>query len=78
MGRNLDTIIIRVLCALMSVVFYITIIYVPIGVELFNIHLPIWIKILIIFAFAGLVFTMLAVEQKMETIEEERNERKKY
>ena len=77
-GRNLDTIIIRVLCTLMSVVFYVAIIYVPIGVELFNISLPIWIKILIIFAFAGLVFTMLAVEQKMETIEEERNERKKY
>jgi hypothetical protein len=62
----------------MSVVFYVAIIFVPVGVELFNIHLPIWIKILIILAFAGLVFTMLAVEQKMETIEEERNERKKY
>lgn len=78
MGRNLDTTIIRVLCTLMSVVFYVGIIYVPVGVELFNISLPIWIKILIILAFAGLVFTMLAVEQKMETIEEERNERKKY
>ena len=77
-GRNLDTIIIRVLCTLMSVVFYVVIIFVPVGVELFNIHLPIWIKILIILAFAGLVFTMLAVEQKMETIEEKRNERKKY
>ena len=62
----------------MSVVFYVGIICVPVGVELFNIHLPIWIKILIILAFAGLVFTMLAVEQKMETIEEKRNERKKY
>ena len=78
MGRNLDTIIIRVLCTLMSVVFYVAIIFVPVGVELFNIHLSIWIKILIIFAFAALVFTMLAVEQKMETIEEKRNERKKY
>lgn len=78
MGRNFDTIIIRVLCTLMSVVFYVGIICVPVGVELFNISLPIWIKILIILAFAGLVFTMLAVEQKMETIEEERNERKKY
>lgn len=78
MGRNLDTIIIRVLCTLMAIMFYVAIILVPVVVELFNISLPIWIKILIIFAFAGLVFTMLAVEQKMETIEEERNERKKY
>ena len=78
MERNLDTIIIRVLCTLMSVVFYVAIIFVPIGLELFNINLHIWVKILIIFAFAALVFTMLAVEQKMETIKEERNERKKY
>lgn len=78
MGRNLDTIIIRVLCTLMAIMFYVTIIFVPVGLEIFNIHLPIWVKILIILAFAGLVFTMLAVEQKMETIEEERNERKKY
>ena len=49
-----------------------------IGLELFNISLPIWVKILIILAFAGLVLTMLVVEQKMGTIEEERNERKKY
>lgn len=78
MGRNLDTIIIRALCKLIAIMFYVAIICVPVGVEIFNIHLPIWIKILIILAFAGLVFTMLAVEQKMETIEEERNERKKY
>ncbi len=78
MGRNLDTIIIRAMCTLMAIMFYIAIICVPVGVELFNISLPIWIKILIILAFAGLVFTTLAVEQKMETIEEERNERKKY
>lgn len=77
-GKNLDTIIIRVLCTLMAIMFYIAIICVPIGLELFNISLPIWVKILIILAFAGLVLTMLAVEQKMETIEEERNERKKY
>jgi hypothetical protein len=62
----------------MAIMFYIAIICVPIGLELFNISLPIWVKILIILAFAGLVFAMLAVEQKMETIEEERNERKKY
>lgn len=78
MGRNLDTIIIRALCKLMAIMFYVAIICVPVGVKIFNIHLPIWVKILIILAFAGLVFTMLAVEQKMETIEEERNERKKY
>lgn len=78
MGRNLDTTIIRVLCTLMAIMFYVAIICVPVGVELFNVSLPIWIKILIVLAFAGLVFTMLAVEQKMETIEEERNERKKY
>lgn len=78
MGRNLDTTIIRVLCTLMAIMFYVAIILVPVGVELFNVSLPIWIKILIVLAFAGLVFTMLAVEQKMETIEEERNERKKY
>lgn len=77
-GRNLDTIIIRVLCTLMAIMFYVAIIFVPVGVELFNIHLPIWTKILIILVFAGLFFTMLAVKQKMETIEEERNERKKY
>jgi hypothetical protein len=62
----------------MAIMFYVAIIFVPVGVELFNISLPIWVKILIILVFAGLVFTMLAVEQKMETIEEERNERKKY
>lgn len=78
MGRNLDTIIIRALCTLMAIMFYVAIIFVPVGVELFNIHLPIWGKILIILAFAELVLTMLVVEQKMETIEEERNERKKY
>lgn len=78
MGRNLDTIIIRVLCKLMAIMFYVAIICVPVGVEIFNIHLPIWVKILIILVFAGLVLTMLVVEQKMETIEEERNERKKY
>ena len=76
MGKNLDTIIIRVLCTLMAIMFYVAIIFVPVGVELLNIYLPKWIKILIILAFAGLVFTMLAVEQKMETIEEERNGRK--
>lgn len=78
MGKNLDTIIIRVICTLMAIMFYVAIIFVPVGVELFNIHLPIWGKILIILAFAELVLTMLVVEQKMETIEEERNERKKY
>ena len=78
MGRNLDTIIIRVLCTLMAIMFYVAIIFVPVGVELFNIHLPIWVKILIILAFAELVLAMLVIEQKMETIEEERNERKKY
>lgn len=78
MGRNLDTIIIRVICTLMAIMFFAGIICVPVGTELLNIYLPKWIKILIILAFAGLVFTMLAVEQKMETIEEERNERKKY
>ena len=78
MGRNLDTIIIRSMCAMMAIMFYIAIICVPVGVELFNIYLPIWAKILIVLVFAGLVFFMLAVEQKMETIEEERNERKKY
>lgn len=78
MGRNLDTIIIRALCKLMAIMFYVAIICVPVGVEIFNIHLPIWVKILIILVFAGLVLTMLVVEQKMETIEEERNERKKY
>jgi hypothetical protein len=62
----------------MAIMFYVAIIFVPVGTELLNIYLPKWIKILIILAFAGLVFTMLAVEQKMETIEEERNERKKY
>lgn len=54
------------------------IICVPVGTELLNIYLPKWVKILIILTFAGVVFLMLAVEQKMETIEEERNERKKY
>lgn len=78
MGKNLDTIIIRVICTLMAIMFFTGIICVPVGTELLNIYLPKWIKILIILAFAGLVFTMLAVEQKMETIEEERNERKKY
>ena len=78
MGRNLDTIIIRVLCTLMAIMFYVAIIFVPVGIELFNIHFPIWGKILIILVFAELVLTMLVVEQKMETIEEERNERKKY
>lgn len=78
MGRNLDTIIIRALCKLIAIMFYVAIICVPVGVEIFNIHLPIWVKILIILVFAGLVLTMLVVEQKMETIEEERNERKKY
>ncbi len=78
MGKNLDTIIIRVICTLMAIMFFAGIICVPVGTELLNIYLPKWIKILIILAFAGLVFTMLAVEQKMETIEEERNERKKY
>ena len=78
MGRNLDTIIIRALCKLMAIMFYVAIICVPVGVEIFNIHLPIWVKILIILVFAGLVLTMLVVEQKMETIEEERNKKKKY
>ena len=78
MGKNLDTIIIRVICTLMAIMFFAGIICVPVGTELLNIYLPKWIKILIILAFAGLVFTMLAVEQKMETIEEERTERKKY
>lgn len=78
MGRNLDTIIIRVLCTLMAIMFYVAIIFVPVGVELFSIHLPIWVKLLIILVFAGVIFLMLAVEQKMGTIEEERNERKKY
>lgn len=78
MGKNLDTIIIRVICTLMAIMFFAGIICVPVGTELLNIYLPKWVKILIILAFAGLVFTMLAVEQKMETIEEERNERKKY
>lgn len=78
MGKNLDTIIIRVICTLMAIMFFAGIICVPVGTELLNIYLPKWIKILIILAFAGLVFTMLAVEQKMETIEEERNEGKKY
>lgn len=78
MGKNLDTIIIRVICTLMAIMFFAGIICVPVGTELLNIYLPKWIKILIILAFAGLVFTMLAVEQKMETIEEERDERKKY
>ena len=78
MGKNLDTIIIRVICTLMAIMFFAGIICVPVGTELLNIYLPKWIKILIILAFAGLVFTMLAVEQKMETIEEKRNERKKY
>nr|DAE96925.1 MAG TPA: hypothetical protein [Bacteriophage sp.] len=62
----------------MAIMFYVAIIFVPVGVELFNIHLPIWMKILIILVLAELVLTMLVVEQKMETIEEERNERKKY
>lgn len=78
MGRNLDTIIIRTLCTLMAVVFYVGIICVPVGTDLLNIFLPKWVNILIILTFAGAVFLMLAVEQKMETIEEERNERKKY
>lgn len=78
MGRNLDTIIIRVICTLMAIVFFTGIICVPVGVELFNIYLPIWAKILIILTFAVVVLLILAVEQKMETIEEERNERKKY
>ncbi len=78
MRKNLDTIIIRAMCTLMAMVFYIAIICVPVGTDLLNIFLPKWVKILIILAFAGVVFLMLAVEQKMETIEEERNERKKY
>jgi hypothetical protein len=77
-GKNLDTIIIRVICTLMAIMFFAGIICVPVGTELLNIYLPIWGKILIILVFAELVLTMLAVEQKMETIEEERNERKKY
>lgn len=76
MGRNLDTIIIRVICTLMAIVFFAGIICVPVGTELLNIYLFKWVKILIILTFAGVVFLMLAVEQKMETIEEERNERK--
>ena len=78
MGRNLDTAIIRVICTLMAVMFYVAIICVPVGMELFSINLPIWVKLLIILVFAGVIFLMLAVEQKMGTIEEERNERKKY
>ena len=76
--KNLDTIIIRVICTLMAIMFFAGIICVPVGTELLNIYLPKWVKILIILTFAGVVFLMLAVEQKMETIEEERNERKKY
>lgn len=78
MRKNMDTIIIRTMCAMMAIMFYIAIICIPVGADLFNIYLPIWAKILIILVLAGLVFLMLAVEQKMETIEEERNERKKY
>lgn len=78
MGKNLDTIIIRVICTLMAIMFFAGIICVPVGTELLNIYLPKWVKILIILTFAGLFFTMLAVKQKMETIEGERNERKKY
>ena len=78
MRKNLDTIIIRAMCTLMAMAFYAAIICLPVGTKLLNIYLPKWAKILIILTFAGVVFLMVAVEQKMETIEEERNARKKY
>ena len=70
MRKNLDTIIIRAMCTLMAMVFYAAIICLHVGTKLLNIYLPKWVKILIILAFAGVVFLMVAVEQKMETIEE--------
>lgn len=76
MGKNLDTVIIRAFCTVIVAVMYVGIFIVPIGLNLVNIILPLWLKIILIVIMGEIIMAAIIIDEKMQIIEEERNGRK--
>lgn len=76
MRKNMGTVIIRALCNALAALMYVGIFIVPIGLDLVNIILPSWLKITLIAIMGIFVIAAIAIDEKMQIIEEERNGRK--
>ena len=76
MRKNMDTVIICALCNVLAALMYVGIFIVPIGLDLVNIILPSWLKNTLIAIMGIFVIAAIAIDEKMQIIEEERNGRK--
>lgn len=76
MRKNMDTAIIRALCTVIGAVMYVGVLIIPIGLDVIEISLPLWLKIVLIIIMGGLIVVAIMVDEKMQIIEEERNGRK--
>ena len=72
----MDTVIICALCNVLAALMYVGIFIVPIGLDLVNIILPSWLKNTLIAIMGIFVIAAIAIDEKMQIIEEERNGRK--
>ena len=75
MRKNMDTVIIRALCNVLAALMYVGIFIIPI-LDLVNIILPSWLKITLIAIMGIFVMAAIAIDERMQIIEEERNGRK--
>jgi uncharacterized integral membrane protein len=55
---------------------YVGVFIIPIGLDVIEISLPLWLKIILIIIMGGLIVVAIMVDEKMQIIEEERNGRK--
>lgn len=71
----MDTAIIRALCTVIGAIMYVGVFIIPIGLDVIEISLPLWLKIILIIM-GGLIVVAIMIDEKMQIIEEERNGRK--
>nr|DAZ45892.1 MAG TPA: hypothetical protein [Caudoviricetes sp.] len=76
MRKNWDTTIIRALCTVIGALMYVGMFIIPIGLDVIRIHLPLWLKLILIIIMGGLIMVTVIIDEKMQIIEEERNGRK--
>ena len=76
MRKNWDTTIIRALCTVIGALMYVGMFIIPIGLDVIRIHLPLWLKLILIIIMGGLIMVTIIIDEKMQIIEEERNGRK--
>nr|DAE80836.1 MAG TPA: hypothetical protein [Bacteriophage sp.] len=55
---------------------YVGVFIIPIGLDVIEVSLPLWLKLILIIIMGGLIVVAIMIDEKMQIIEEERNGRK--